>query len=538
MASNQISGRIPERVGQLIGLTGLNMKENFFEGTIPDSIGMLKNIVVLVLQENKLFGNIPVVIGNLTVLSELYLHTNKFEGSIPFTLRYCTKLQSIGVSDNNLSGNIPNQTFGYIEGLINLDLSNNSLTGSIPSDLGNLKHLSVLYLYANKLSGEIPNELNACLTLIELLLQKNFFNGSIPSFLGSSLRSLQILDLSNNNFSSTIPPELKDLTSLSILNLSFNHLCGEVPIGGIFNNITIISLIGKGSSGTVYKGSLLSFERLIAVKVFNLETQGATKSFMVECNVLGKIKHRNLVKILTCCSCVDLNGKDFKAIVFDFMPNGSLENLLHDNEGAKNHNLSLLQIVDITLDVAHALDYLHNDTEQVVVHCDVKPSNVLLDNDMVGHLGDFGLARLIHRAAEYSSKDEVNSFTVKGTVGYVPPEYGAGGLVSPQGDIYSYGILLLEMLTGKRPTNSIFYENLSLHNFCKMKIPNEILEIVDSRLLMPFSKDQTWVVENNINECLVMFAKIGVSCSEQSPTQRMSTKDVIKKLHEIKQKLY
>jgi hypothetical protein len=93
------------------------------------------------------------------------------------------------------------------------------------------------------------------------------------------------------------------------------------------------------------------------------------------------------------------------------------------------------------------------------------------------------------------------------------------------------------MLTGKRPTDSMLYENLNLHKLCKMKIPEGILEIVDSHLLMAFAENQTWVKENNIKECLVMFGKIGVACSEEFPTQRMTTKDVIIKLLEIKQKL-
>ncbi|KAK7300540.1 hypothetical protein RJT34_11386 [Clitoria ternatea] len=466
MGSNQISGMIPEGIGQLIGLSDFILVDNFLEGTIPLSIGNLKNLVRLVLQQNKLSGNIPSVIGNLTVLSELYLHTNKLEGSIPFTLRYCTRMQSFGVALNNLSGDIPNQTFGHLKGLINLDLSTNSLTGSIPSEFGTLKHLSLLDLYENKFSGEIPLELGASSALTELALQRNFFHGNIPLSFGT-LRSLEILDLSNNNFSGTIPRGVfSNVTKISLVGNK--DLCGGIPqlklpactlpplkkhkrslqkkvifitvFGGVLisvigsisiyylrkrpnksssspslqnrhlrvsygelheatNGFSSSNLVGAGSFGSVYKGSLLHFEEPIALKVLNLEKHGASRSFISECKALGKIKHRNLVKILTCCSSVDYKGEDFKAIVYEFMPNGSLESLLHSNDeelGSRNANLSFQHRLDIALDVANALDYLHHGSEQPIVHCDIKPSNVLLDDHFVAHLGDFGLARLLH----------------------------------------------------------------------------------------------------------------------------------------------
>jgi len=512
MQFNQIYGVIPERIGQLISLTYLNIGNNYLEGTIPYSIGKLKNLGGLDLESNKLFGNIPTSIGNLTILSELYLNENKLEGSIPFSLIYCTRLQKLSFTDNKLSGDIPNQTFIHLKHLIFLHLDKNSFTGPIPSEFGKLMQLSRLSLDSNKFSGEIPKHLASCLTLTELRLGRNFLHGSIPLFLGS-LISLEILDISNNSFSGTIPFELENLRFLKTLDLSFNNLHGEVPVGGIFSNVTAISLtgnknlcggipqlklpacsmpskkhklslkkkliliivtggvlisfiafiivhfltrkpkrllsspslhnenlrvtygdlheatngysssnlLGAGSFGSVYIGSLPNFQRPIAVKVLNLETRGAAKSFIAECKSLGKMKHRNLVKILTCCSSVDYKGEDFKAIVFEFMPNRSLEKMLHDNEGSGSHNLNLTQRIDIALDVAHALDYLHNNTEQVVVHCDVKPSNVLLDDDIVGHLGDFGLARLIHGASNHSSSDQITSSTIKGTIGYVPP---------------------------------------------------------------------------------------------------------------------
>ncbi|MCH82835.1 LRR receptor-like kinase, partial [Trifolium medium] len=188
------------------------------------------------------------------------------------------------------------------------------------------------------------------------------------------------------------------------------------------NGFSSSNLVGMGSFSSVYKGHLLHFDRVIAIKVLNLETRGAAKSFMAECKALGKMKHRNLVKIITCCSSVDYKGEDFKAIVFEFMSNGSLENLLYNSEDeSKNLSLNFTQRVDIALDVAHALDYLHHNIEQVVVHCDVKPSNVLLDDTLVAHLGDFGIAKLIHGAMENSSKAQVNSSAIKGTIGYVPP---------------------------------------------------------------------------------------------------------------------
>ncbi|QHO27333.1 putative LRR receptor-like serine/threonine-protein kinase [Arachis hypogaea] len=641
MGSNQISGKIPEGIGKLINLKTLGMERNSLEGIIPYSIGKLKNMVRLTLQENKLYGKIPLVIGNLTMLSEVQLYSNKFEGIIPFTLGNCTKMEIFYAHENNLSGNIPNQTFGYQQGLIALSLFSNSFTGPIPSELGNLIHLSVLYLQENKLIGEIPMELSACSALTELVLESNLIHGSIPSFLGSLL-SLEILDLSNNNFSSTISHELVNLKFLSMLNLSFNHLSGEVPEGGVFNNITAISLfgnkdlcggipqlnlsacpmlplqkkhkrslkkrvilfiafggvlisfvafisiylfkkkakklsttslalqygyvkvsygelhqatngfsssnlVGTGTFGSVYRGNLVHFKRPVAVKVLNLQTHGASKSFMAECKALGKIKHRNLLSILTCCSSVDYNGNDFKAIVFDFMSNGSLETLLHnriEDSESTNLSLNLMQRVNIALDVAFALDYLHNDLEKAVVHCDIKPSNVLLDNEVVAHLGDFGLARLVHGAASRPSSGQATSSTIKGTVGYIPPEYGAGASVSAEGDMYSYGILLLEMLTGKKPTDTMFAEGLSLHNFCNAATLERITEIVDSRLLIPIAKQEGRRVtsqqnmEGTIQECLVSFAKIGIACSEEVPTQRMSIKNVIKELHAIKQKLF
>ena len=188
------------------------------------------------------------------------------------------------------------------------------------------------------------------------------------------------------------------------------------------NGFSSNNLIGSGSFGYVYKGALDGNETLVAIKVLNLQQRGASKSFMAECNALRSIRHRNLVKIITCCSHMDHCGNEFKALVFEFMTNGSIDVWLHpglDNEN-QSRNLSLLQRLNVAIDVATAINYLHNHSVLSIIHCDLKPSNILLDNDMVAHLSDFGLARF-RSTIEDSCLKETITTGLKGSIGYVAP---------------------------------------------------------------------------------------------------------------------
>ncbi|XP_058208695.1 probable LRR receptor-like serine/threonine-protein kinase At3g47570 isoform X5 [Rhododendron vialii] len=312
------------------------------------------------------------------------------------------------------------------------------------------------------------------------------------------------------------------------------------------------NLIGVGGFGLVYKGILDQGGQVVAVKVLNLEFRGASKSFLADCKALKSMKHRNLVKVLTACSSIDYHGNDFKALVYEFLVNGSLDKWLHlkENEDAANadsRHLSLRQRLDIAIDVASALDYIHNHCPEPIVHCDLKPSNILLDNEMTAHVGDFGLAKIFPKAIVNSSQfhDMSSSLGIRGSAGYAAPEYGMGNEVSTSGDVYSYGILLLELFTGKRPTDDLFSDQLSLHNFVKMALPEQIEGIADPAL---FKQRERAVASSSgpiilyhssssgqrTLECLISVLKVGIACSEELPRDRMAINDVVAQLHVIR----
>ncbi|PWA47860.1 protein kinase-like domain-containing protein [Artemisia annua] len=205
------------------------------------------------------------------------------------------------------------------------------------------------------------------------------------------------------------------------------------------------------------------------------------------------------------------------------MPNGSIHDWLHSS--ANTSKLNLLQRINILRDVATALDYLHNHCQTTILHGDLKPSNILLDADMVAHVGDFGLARLVG-----TNLNQNSATGVKGTIGYAPREYGIGSEMTSSGDVYSFGILLLEVMTGKRPIDDMFKEGLSLHKFAYMALPDHVINVIDGDAIVLQSTEAN---ANKMEECLVAIIKIGVLCSVDSPPQRMKIEIAVNELQHI-----
>ena len=160
------------------------------------------------------------------------------------------------------------------------------------------------------------------------------------------------------------------------------------------------NLLGSGSFGTLYKG-ILEDGKTIAVKVFNLQIEGGFTSFDRECEALHNLQHRNLTKVISSCSILD-----FKALVLEYMPNGSFEKWLYSD----NCFLNVMQRLNILIDVACALQYLHYESPTPVVHCDLKPSNVLLDQDMIAHVSDFGAAKLLDLEDSFTFTKTLTTF--------------------------------------------------------------------------------------------------------------------------------
>ncbi|XP_061372393.1 putative receptor-like protein kinase At3g47110 [Gastrolobium bilobum] len=544
VSHNMLNGTIPRQVIALSSLSiYLDLSHNLLTGSVPVEVGKLVNLAELNLSENKLSGMIPSSLGNCMSLEGLHLQGNLFEGNIPSTIQNLRGLQDIDLSSNNLSGKIP-EFLGEFEVLKNLNLSYNDFEGKVPMN-GIFKNATSISVYGNNmLCGGVP-ELNllACATQKASSLGK-FHDPKVVIpvaialvfvfFLSCFLTIFLVKRARKKSSRATVTKDLE-------LQLSYSEI--EKCTGGFSKD----NLIGSGSFGSVFKGTLSGDGSTVAVKVLNLQQRGASKSFIDECKVLRSIRHRNLLKIITVISSVDPQGNDFKALIFEFMSNGSLEDWLHpiNNVQYQNKTLSFIQRLNIAIDVACALEYLHHFCETPIVHCDIKPSNVLLDNDMVAHVGDFGLATFLFEESSNFSTQSSISACLKGSIGYVPPEYGLGGHPSAMGDIYSYGILLLEIFTRKSPTDEMFEGGMGIQQFTTLALPNHAMDVIDPLLLSEQEFDDTnqqvSTEETAIDEvfaimenCLVSVLQIGVSCSATSPSERVPMTVVVNKLHAIK----
>ncbi|XBI62934.1 hypothetical protein VPH35_043446 [Triticum aestivum] len=560
LSNNSLSGPIPPKLGNLTALNRLVLAQNVLTGPIPSSLRSCP-LETLSLQFNKLVGPIPKEIFliswvNYTMsLGYLDLSGNRISGLIPASLAQFGSLQYLSMEGNLLQGTIP-ASMSQMKGLLVLDVSRNNLSGDIPVFLADMHGLVTLNMPFNNFEGEVPKRglfLNASAALIE----GNYgLCGGIPQFNSHtcsnhtpkkwSHKLVMLISVGSAVF--CIILVLFALFARRKLRTKFTKT-RQVPSlhSGQHMRVTYAelvratsgfaseSLVGRGSFGSVYKGTMMNGDQevIVAVKVLNLQQRGASQSFVAECETLRCIRHRNLVKILTVCSSIDFRGLDFKALIFEFMPNGNLDQKLHSRllEDGRHGVLSLTQRIDIAIDVASALEYLHHNKPVPIVHCDLKPSNILLDNDKVAHVGDFGLARFLHQ--DDTSLPEISSgwATRMGTIGYAAPEYGQGNEASVYGDTYSYGILLLELLTGKRPTDGEFLQDLNLHSYVEIALRDQATNLVDLCLLSSLEEGTKMRAA-----CINSVLHIGILCSKELPTDRMQIGDATRELLAIRDK--
>ncbi|XP_057799457.1 receptor kinase-like protein Xa21 isoform X2 [Salvia miltiorrhiza] len=582
LSANELSGNIPPTIRHLHELQGLDLSANRLGGSIPHAICDLFSLNTLVMSQNQFSGPIPKCLGNVSSLRNLYLDSNMLNSSIPSNLWDLNDLINLDLSSNSLNGSLPlemsnlgaaiyinlsiNQlsksipsTIGKLQNLVDLSLANNRLEGSIPVSMGSMISLENLDLSYNNLSGSIPKSLEALQHLDYFNVSFNSLSGEIPN--GGSFRNFTMDSFKGNEALCGIPkfhiqicPSISNHTSkrkkveralfivfgvvafISVLSLAFiivRNKRKDKMTREVDESIFIVperisyyallqatkrfdesNLLGTGSSCSVYKG-ILNNGKDIVVKVFNMQLEGISRIFDIECEILRSIRHRNLTSVISSCS-----NEEFKALVLEYMPKGNLEKWLYSH----NYCLNMTERLNIMIDVASALEYLHHGYSMPIVHSDLKPSNVLLDEDMVAHVSDFGIAKLLCDGDSFALTNTL------ATLGYIAPEYGLEGLVSTRCDVYSYGVMLIETFTRKRPSDDMFCGDMSLKRWVELSLSKNPHEVIDANLVMNLEEK---MIDKNM-QCVLSILEMALKCSADSPGDRINMKQAHAELLKIK----
>ncbi|KAH0701514.1 hypothetical protein KY285_015792 [Solanum tuberosum] len=581
MIGNSFSGGIPVSLSQCRSLLRVRLAHNKFSGDIPVEFWGLPRLSLLELTDNSFSGGIAKTIVGASNLSALILSKNKFSGNIPEEIGFLESLVDFVGNDNEFSGSLP-VSIVNLEQLGRMDFHNNELSGKFPSGVHSLKKLNELNLANNDLSGEIPREIGSLSVLNYLDLSGNKFSGEIPVALQNL--KLNQLNLSNNGLSGGIPPSYaKGMYKNSFLGNP--GLCGDIGglcdgkdegkttgyvwllrllfvlavlvfvVGVVsfywkyrnykkakrldrskwtltsfhklgFDEYEVLealdedNLIGSGSSGKVYK-VVLSNGEAAAVKKLSRSLKKADEScdiekgnyqddgFEAEVETLGKIRHKNIVRLWCCCTT-----RGCKLLVYEYMPNGSLGDLLHSS---KSGLLDWPKRFKIAMDAAEGLSYLHHDCAPPIVHRDLKSNNILLDGEFGARVADFGVAKAI----DVDDKGTTSMSVIAGSCGYIAPEYAYTLQVNEKSDIYSFGVVILELVTGKLPVGPEYGEKDLVKWVCATLDQKGIDHVIDPKLDSCFKEDISKVL------------KIGLLCTSPLPINRPSMRKVVKMLQEV-----
>ncbi|XP_050222372.1 L-type lectin-domain containing receptor kinase S.1 [Mercurialis annua] len=264
-------------------------------------------------------------------------------------------------------------------------------------------------------------------------------------------------------------------------------------------------LLGAGGFGKVYKGTISSNNTEIAVKCVNHDSKQGLREFMAEVSSMGRLQHKNLVQLRGWC-----RKSNELMLVYDYMPNGSLDRYIFNSN---NNLLNWQKRRQILSDVAEGLNYLHHGWDQVVIHRDIKSSNILLDSEMRGRVGDFGLAKL------YSQNEVPNTTRVVGTLGYLAPELVKVAIPTAASDVYSFGVVILEVACGRRPIEigKDEDEDMVLIEYARdLYVEGRIVDCADKRIEGEYSVEE-----------MEMILKLGLACCHPDPQRRPTMKEIL-----------
>ncbi|KAL3532032.1 hypothetical protein ACH5RR_005553 [Cinchona calisaya] len=577
-------------------ITALSLPSLNLRGPI-DSLSSLDQLRLLDLHNNRLNGTLTPIINCLN-LKLIYLSNNDISGEIPPEISSLRRLLRLDLSNNNLRGPMPSQ-FSNLSRILTISLQNNALSGTIPKFLISLQQLENLNLSNNEFYGSVPQDLfkkfgensfsgNEGLCGISTLLPKCSFTGaeppissetvpSNPSSLPSTTTSFpteKSRKHSRKGPSSGAIVAIAVSTAVALLVIAsflVAYCCGRYSRDGssitgsesgkrrssysgekrVYANngggdsdgttatdkSTLVffdrrkqfeleellrasaEMLGKGSLGTVYK-AVLDDGCTVAVKRLKDANPCARKEFEQYMDVIGKLKHPNIVKLRAY-----YYAKEEKLLVSDYMPNGSLHSLLHGNRGPGRIPLDWTTRISLVLGAARGLARIHEEyATSRIPHGNVKSSNVLLDKNGVACISDFGLSLLLN---------PVHAIARLG--GYKAPEQTEIKRLSQKADVYSFGVLLLEVLTGKAPSQypSPSRPRIEEEEEQPVDLPKWVRSVVRDEWTAEVF-DQELLRYKNIEEELVSMLHVAMACVVPQPEKRPTMAEVTKLIEEIR----
>eukprot|EP00257_Ricinus_communis_P019151 XP_015578060.1 leucine-rich repeat receptor-like protein kinase TDR [Ricinus communis] len=589
LMKNQLVGEIPLGIGELPNIETLCLWNNRLTGFLPQKLGSNGKLLWLDVSNNSLSGPVPPNLCQGNKLFKLLLFSNKLIGSLPDSLSNCTTLTRFRIQDNQLNGSIPHG-IGLLPNLSFVDLSNNNFTGEIPEDIGNAPQLQYLNISENsfdrklpsniwnapnlqifsasssKIRGELPNFIG-CRSVYKIELHDNSLNGTIPWDIGhcekliclnlsrnsltgiipweiSTLPAITDVDLSHNLLTGSIPSNFDNCTTLESFNVSFNRLTGPIPGSGtIFPNLHPSSFSGnEGLCGRVL-AKPCAMDTLTAGEVEVHRHQQPKKTAGAIVWIMAAAFGIGLFVLVagTRCFHANYNRKfnddereigPWKLTAFqrlNFTADDVLECLSMTDKIIGMGSTGTVykaempggEIIAVKKLWGKHKENIRRSCDPVIVHRDLKPSNILLDGEMEARVADFGVAKLIQ-------SDESMS-VIAGSYGYIAPEYAYTLQVDEKSDIYSFGVVLMEIISGKRSVDAEFGDGNSIVDWVRSKIKTKdgVNDILDKNAGASIA---------SVREEMMQMLRIALLCTSRNPADRPSMRDVVLMLQEAKPK--